>query len=140
MSDEIPSIISHVSVGTNDFPRAVAFYDRVLAVLGCRRIMAHGEEAMAYGKAFPEFWVHLPLNREPATVANGAHVGFFATSKEMVDQFHREALAAGAQDEGSPGPRPEYGEPYYGCFVRDLDGHKIEAAFWDMSLMASEES
>ncbi|MEL7332164.1 MAG: VOC family protein, partial [Cyanobacteria bacterium J06560_2] len=22
-------------------------------------------------------------------------------------------------------------EPYYGCFVRDLEGHKIEAAFWD---------
>jgi hypothetical protein len=23
---------------------------------------------------------------------------------------------------------------YYGCFLRDPDGHKIEAAFWDMEL------
>ena len=40
--------------------------------------------------------------------------------------------AAGASDEGAPGPRADYGEAYYGCFVRDLDGHKIEAAYWDM--------
>jgi len=52
-----------------------------------------------------------------------------------VDAFHRAALNAGATDEGAPGPREEYGEPYYGCFVRDLDGHKIEAAFWDVELM-----
>ena len=26
-----------------------------------------------------------------------------------------------------PGPRPEYGPGYYGAFVYDLDGHKIEA-------------
>ena len=43
------------------------------------------------------------------------------------------ALAAGARDEGAPGPRPLYGEPYYGCFIRDLDGHKVEASYWDMS-------
>ncbi|MBF2952237.1 VOC family protein, partial [Pseudomonas aeruginosa] len=43
------------------------------------------------------------------------------------------ALAAGADDEGAPGPRPLYGEPYYGCFIRDLDGHKVEASYWDMS-------
>ena len=35
----------------------------------------------------------------------------------------------------APRPRPEYGEPYYGCFVRDLDGHKIEAAYWNAALM-----
>src|SRR5690606_37499382 len=45
------------------------------------------------------------------------------------------ALSAGATDEGAPGPREEYGAPYYGCFVRDLDGHKIEAAYWDVALM-----
>ena len=51
---------------------------------------------------------------------------------ETIDEA---ALAAGGTDEGQPGPRPDYGEPYYGCFVRDLDGHKIEAAYWDMELM-----
>lgn len=29
--------------------------------------------------------------------------------------------------EGAPGPRPQYSETYYGAYVRDLDGHKIQA-------------
>ena len=55
-------------------------------------------------------------------------------SKEEVDAVHREGLAAGAEDAGAPGPRPDYGEPYYGAFLRDPDGHKIEATFWDLEL------
>ena len=46
----------------------------------------------------------------------------------------RPPLPSGAEDDGKPGGREDYGEPYYGCFVRDLDGHKIEAAFWDEEL------
>ena len=128
--DENPSVLSHVSLGTNDFGRAVAFYDTVLPVLGCRRVMEH-PGAVAWGKAFPEFWLHEPIDGARATNANGMHVGFIASSREAVDAFHAAALEAGAADEGAPGPRPQYGEPYYGCFVRDLDGHKIEASFWD---------
>ena len=133
MADDNPSILSHVSLGTNDFERAVAFYDTVLATLGCQRIMDH-PGAVAYGKQFPEFWIQTPFDGESASVGNGTHISFFATSKAEVHTFHEAALAAGGVDEGAPGPRPEYGEPYYGCFVRDLDGHKIEASFWDMEL------
>lgn len=133
MSDDNPSILSHVSLGTNDFDRAVAFYDRVLTTIGCRRIMEH-PGAVAYGKHFPEFWVQQPIDGEPASTANGVHIGFLAPSKAAVNAFHAEAVAAGATDDGAPGDRPEYGEPYYGCFVRDLDGHKVEAHYWDMEL------
>ncbi|GLZ84146.1 hypothetical protein Pres01_01970 [Metapseudomonas resinovorans] len=130
---ENPSILSHISVGTNDFARAVAFYDKVLPTLGCKRIMEH-PGAVAYGREYPEFWVQSPIDGQPASVGNGTHIGFFAPSKEAVRAFFEAALDAGARGDGEPGPRPEYGEPYYGCFVRDLDGHKIEAAFWDMEL------
>lgn len=133
MSDDNPSVISHVSVGTNDFGRATAFYDAVLATLGCRRVMEH-PGAVAYGKAYPEFWVQAPVDGAAASVGNGAHFGFIAQDPDAVDAFHAVALSAGASDEGAPGPREEYGAPYYGCFVRDLDGHKIEAAFWDTEL------
>jgi catechol 2,3-dioxygenase-like lactoylglutathione lyase family enzyme len=51
-----------------------------------------------------------------------------------VQALHVAALAAGGRDDGAPGPRPLYGAPCYGCFVRDPDGHKIEAAFWDHDL------
>ncbi len=125
-----PSILSHVSIGTNDFERAIAFYDSVLPTLGCKRLMEH-PDAIAYGKQFPEFWVQTPFNRQLATIGNGTHIGFIAPTQKAVHAFYEAALAAGGADEGAPGGRVEYSEPYYGCFVRDLDGHKIEAAFWN---------
>ncbi|MDH0338543.1 VOC family protein [Metapseudomonas otitidis] len=127
-----PSILSHVSLGSNDFDRAVAFYDRVLATLGCRRVVEH-PGAVAYGREYPEFWIQRPYNGAPASVGNGTHIGFFAPDRESVDAFYQAAVAAGARPDGAPGPREEYGAAYYGCFVRDLDGHKVEATFWDLS-------
>lgn len=128
-----PSILSHISVGTNDFERATRFYDRVLGAIGCKRIMEH-PGAVAYGRMFPEFWVQTPIDGKPAQAANGTHFGFFAHDKAEVQAFWEAALAAGGKGDGAPGGRPMYGEPYYGCFVRDPDGHKIEAAFWDAEL------
>jgi catechol 2,3-dioxygenase-like lactoylglutathione lyase family enzyme len=128
-----PSILSHVSVGTNRFDDAVEFYDAVLGTLGIGRVMEH-PGAVAYGRQFPEFWVQVPYDGGPAQVANGVHFSFIAASRDQVHAFWDAALAKGAKADGPPGPRPHYGEPYYGCFLRDLDGHKIEATFWDEDL------
>lgn len=128
--DSNPSMLSHISVGTNNFDAAVTFYDHVLATLGCKPIMKH-PGAAAYGKAYPEFWVQTPYDGQAATVGNGSHVGFIAASKDEVHAFHAAALAQGGIDDGAPGPRPDYGDAYYGCFIRDLDGNKIEATYWD---------
>ncbi len=126
-----PSILSHVSLGTNRFEQAVAFYDTVLATLGIGRVMDLSEYfAVAYGRAYPEFWIQAPHDRGPAQAANGVHIAFLAETPEQVHAFHAAALAAGGTDDGAPGPRPHYGAEYYGCFVRDLDGHKIEAMAW----------
>lgn len=133
MANDNPSIISHVSLGTNQFDKARAFYEKVLATLGCKIIMEH-PGAAAFGKQFPEFWVQEPHDGKKAAVGNGTHIGFMAGSKAEVDAFHKTAVAAGATDDGKPGGREDYGEPYYGCFLRDLDGHKIEATFWDEEL------
>jgi catechol 2,3-dioxygenase-like lactoylglutathione lyase family enzyme len=91
--------------------------------------------AVAYGKQYPEFWVQTPIDSQPATVGNGTHIGFIAPTKAAVHAFYEAALAAGGVDDGAPGPRPDYGEPYYGCFVRDPDGHKVEASYWDLQLI-----
>jgi len=133
MAEDVPTIINHVSLGSNNLDQALDFYDQVLATIGAGRIMSH-PGATAYGKQFPEFWVQQTFDNLPAETANGVHFAFFATSKEQVDAFHAAVLKAGGTDDGLPGPRPDYGAPYYGCFCRDLDGHKIEAAFWDSSL------
>jgi catechol 2,3-dioxygenase-like lactoylglutathione lyase family enzyme len=106
MTDAPPSIVSHVSLGTNDVAKATAFYDAVLTPLGVRRLMEHEGAVVAYGRAFPEFWVGLAHDGKPATVGNGTHIGFLATSKEQVQAFYDAAIAAGAKDDGKPGPRP----------------------------------
>lgn len=127
MANDNPSIIHHLSIGTNDFDRAVAFYDQVMATIGARRVFEF-PGAVAYGKQFPELWVQTPIDGAAATCGNGSHFGFIAPSRSAVQAFYDAALAAGATADGEPGPRPDYGPDYYGCFVRDLDGHKIEAA------------
>ena len=133
MSEDFPSMISHVSIGVADFERAIAFYDAVLAPLGCTRMHSHPTAAV-YGRAFPEFWVQIPIDGKPASVGNGTHFGFFARSRDEVQAFWDAALKAGAVPDGEPGGRDGYGPQYFGCFVRDLDGHKIEATYWDMSM------
>ena len=90
MSDAFPNTISHVSIGTNDFARSTAFYDRVLKTIGIHRLMEH-PEAVAYGKVYPQFWVQTPFDGKTASVGNGTHFAFFVLSKEEVDTFHRKA-------------------------------------------------
>ena len=120
-------MLHHVSVGVMNVERAARFYDSVLSALGYRRVMEFMPYAIGYGDDTPVFWVQLPHNQSPATVGNGVHVGFVAATKERIGAFHRAALEAGGADEGAPGPRPDYGPEYYGAFVRDLDGNKLEA-------------
>lgn len=126
---ELLPALSHISLGTNDLPRARKFYDAVLATLQIRCVMSF-EQGAGYGRQFPEFWIQPPMNRQAANAGNGTHVCFNAASEEEVQAFHRKALELGGQDEGQPGLRPEYSEGYYAAFVRDLDGHKIEAMCW----------
>lgn len=120
------SVISHVSLGTNDYPHAKAFYDAVLATLQIGCVMDFPGGA-GYGRKFPEFWIQSPQDGGRASMGNGVHISFLANSINEVDAFHAKALELGATDEGRPGYRPEYTPEYYAAFVRDLDGNKIEA-------------
>lgn len=120
-------MLHHVSVGVSDVARAAEFYDAVLAALGYKRTAQYLPFALAYGEGFSEFWIQRPHDKRDATSGNGVHVAFAARSREAVHRFHETALAAGGSDEGFPGPRPDYGPDYYGAFVRDPFGNKIEA-------------
>jgi catechol 2,3-dioxygenase-like lactoylglutathione lyase family enzyme len=125
-------MLHHVSIGVSDVGPAAQFYDAVLAALGYRRVMEFLPFAVAYGERGPEFWVQMPHDQQAPSSGNGAHIAFTAQNKKNVDAFHAAALRAGAKDEGAPGPRPEYTENYYGAFVRDPYGNKIEAVFLPM--------
>ena len=126
-SSQLPdSVLSHVSLGSNDIPKAIKFYSAVLATLQIQCLMAESWGA-GYGRKFPEFWIQGPHDGKPATVGNGVHISFLANSIEEVNAFHATALELGGRDDGKPGYRKEYSENYYAAFVRDLDGNKIEA-------------
>ena len=119
-------MIHHVSVGSNDLRAARTFYDAVMAHLGFRLVDAT-DTAADYGIGDTLFSVETPVDGAPASAGNGAHVAFAARDRTMVDRFHALALANGGTDAGAPGLRPAYDAIYYGAFVRDPDGNKIEA-------------
>lgn len=120
-------MLHHVSVGVRDVERAAKFYDAVLGVLGYKRIMEFLPYAVGYGEDSPQFWVQLPHNQQVASAGNGVHISFIARTRDQVDRFHDTAMELGAQNAGEPGPRPLYSPDYYGAFVFDFDGNKVEA-------------
>lgn len=136
MDQPLP-LMNHVSIGTNKLERALAFYDAVMASIGAKRIIDVPEIGAAYGRLYPEFWVQKPYDNQAAETANGVHFAFFVETPEDVQRFYETALECGGSDDGAPGPRPDYTAAYYGCFVRDLDGHKIEAMVWDETKQTS---
>jgi len=130
-------ILHHVSVGAADVERSGRFYDAVLGTLGYKRFWEIMPYAICYGENGYDFWVQTPSNGEPASAGNGVHVAFAAKTRKAVDKFYAAALAHGGADEGPPGLRPEYDADYYGAFVRDPDGNKIEAVCYGVTAAVS---
>ena len=131
MHEHIRQVLSHASIGTRDLERTAAFYDRALGALGCRRLSEH-PGAVGYGRHAPELWVQTPVDpNAPEQCGIGVHIGFAADSRDQVDAFFQAALAAGGIEESAPDERPHLGQPVYAAFVRDPDGHTVEAAFRD---------
>jgi catechol 2,3-dioxygenase-like lactoylglutathione lyase family enzyme len=115
-------MIDHVGLTVSDVGRSKAFYTAALAPLGYAPLMDFDGSA-GFGIApKPDFWIGRGDPNVPPV-----HVAFAASSRAIVDAFHRAALAAGGRDNGAPGLRPEYHPNYYGAFVLDPDGHNIEA-------------
>ena len=122
-------LLDHVSIPVADVARAAAFYDVVLATLGLRR-RKERPGAVGYGpddRAAPIFWILARVEEGSADPGLGMHVSFQAPDRASVDAFHQAALRQGAADAGKPGSRPQYTMPFYGAFVLDLDGFKVEA-------------
>jgi catechol 2,3-dioxygenase-like lactoylglutathione lyase family enzyme len=119
-------MIDHVSIAVADLKRSAAFYEAVLEPLGYRKI-ADRAASVGFGKKYPEFWLNARPNGAGAAEDTGAHICLRARSIEAVREFHTRALANGGGDDGAPGPRKGEMTDYFGAFIRDPDGNKIEA-------------
>ena len=122
-------MLDHIGYSVSDYAREKYFYSQALAPLGITMLMevtpemTGGEDWHAgFGIERPQFWIGTGPKHAP-----GVHVAFAARDRATVDAFHKAALAAGGTDNGAPGLRPHYHENYYGAFVRDPDGHNVEA-------------
>jgi catechol 2,3-dioxygenase-like lactoylglutathione lyase family enzyme len=121
-------MLDHVSVGVIDLDRSRRFYDAALRPLGLVRTLDFEARGSDYGFAAGQIGVEFTITREAvvAPVA-GMHVCFRAADRNAVRAFYSTALGAGGRDDGPPGLRPGYHGDYYGAFVVDPDGHRIEA-------------
>jgi catechol 2,3-dioxygenase-like lactoylglutathione lyase family enzyme len=117
-------LIDHVQFVVRDLAASRRFYAAIFDVLG---IPLGGEHN-------GDFWYdELYFSGRDSNAAQGQltgrmHVAFQAASRDMVDLFHKAAIAAGGKPNGAPGER-DYHPGYYAAFVLDPDGNNIEVVF-----------
>ena len=124
-------MISYVTVGADDIPRAKRFYSALLPALGYE--LEEGPEGLSYElpegpgqpAVLPAFYVKPPFDGRPSSAGNGAMTAFQARGQQEVRDLHSAALAAGGRDEGQPGFRAAYGAHFYVGYLRDPQGNKI---------------
>lgn len=119
------SMIDHITIEVSDLDKSKLFYEKAFAPLGFS--LAFGKDGIFWAFDVGDgclFEIQSTGEKPPLT---HLHVAFRVKSKAEVDAFYRAALEAGAADNGAPGPRPDYAENYYACFVLDPDGYNIEA-------------
>ncbi|ARO30701.1 glyoxalase/bleomycin resistance protein/dioxygenase family protein [Rhizobium sp. NXC14] len=117
-------MIDHITIAVSDLEKSKAFYESALEPLGYR--CAFGKQGVfwAFDVGGSLFEIQRTDDKPPLT---RVHVAFRVRDRAEVAAFYQAALLAGARDNGAPGPRPEYAENYYACFVLDPDGYNIEA-------------
>jgi catechol 2,3-dioxygenase-like lactoylglutathione lyase family enzyme len=126
-------MLDHLFLSVSDLQCSTAFYQSALAPLGIAdRLDYDGRNGPpghpdlkgfgANGRMF--FWL-----RAGDAKGRAAHVGFVARSREEVDAAYAAAMAAGATDNGAPGPRAHYDPRYYAANVLDPDGYSLEFVF-----------
>ncbi len=129
-------MIEHISYSVKDYEKSLKFYDETFPILGYKRVMTIDEGAVqvaGYGKdEKPYFWIS-PMGNKEEEIGNarGVHFAFLAPSVVAIKKWHKKCLELGGTDNGAPGPRPIYHPGYYGAFIIDPSGWRIEACLHD---------
>ena len=113
-------MIEHVSLPCSRAKVSRAFYEKALAPLGYKLAQEFPGTFGFMAEGHTSFWIM------KAKLGDPTHIAFLASSRAAVDAFYEAAMGAGAKDNGKPGLR-DYSPNYYAAFVRDPDGHNVEA-------------
>ena len=117
-------MFDHITIRASDLSASAGFYSAVLSALGIRPTYASDEYV-----EWDDFGVKSPTADRGVT--RHLHVGFVSPTRELVDRFWEAGIERGFQDDGQPGPRPQYRPEYYGAFLLDPDGNSVEAVHHD---------
>ena len=122
-------MLDHLGVQAADVDAAAAFYLKAFGPIGMREIVRFPQPdvgavvGLGGPDGQPTFW----LSPAPGPETREIHVAFRAPDRAAVDAVHEAAVAAGFEVLHPPREWPEYHSGYYGVFLRDLDGHNVEA-------------
>jgi hypothetical protein len=86
--------IAHVGVNVQDAKASTAFYLAALAPFGYSifKDIDHTVVGMAPKYGAPDFWIHQCPEHKTAGAMAKTHVAFCASSRKVVDEFHKAAL------------------------------------------------
>ncbi len=115
----------HVEFQVSNYGDSLKFYSACLISLGFKQT-TNNEKNGIFGFGLNTDKSDDLLLTVGAPTKPAMHICFSAKSTVQVDEFYRQAIIAGGICNGPPGLR----QPgYYAAFVRDPDGHNIEAVF-----------
>lgn len=99
-------MISYFMFGTNNFDKAIKFYDVLMDEMGASRAYATDKNVgWGWGIGTPMFILTKPFDEADATQGNGSMISFDAESPDKVDALHARVLELGGTNEGDPGMR-----------------------------------
>jgi catechol 2,3-dioxygenase-like lactoylglutathione lyase family enzyme len=116
-------MIDHIAVQVSDVDSSAAFYTDVFGPLGLVTVLRVGLAVGLGRDQKPFLW----LGPGGRTETRELHLALVAGSRDEVDAVHAAAVARGVEVLHQPRLWPEYHARYYGVFLRDPDGHNVEA-------------
>jgi|SRR5690625_4905505 len=123
-------LLDHVSITVKDLGRCRPFYDAIMEALGAAKVYDY-DDALGFGvrcNAAEDLHTCLAVySSEHAAGDPRRHWCFKAINRAHVRDFYEAGLQHGGQDDGAPGIRPHYHEHYFGAFLLDPEGNRVEA-------------
>lgn len=123
-------LLDHVSISVSKLSNCIKFYDAIMNALDCEKVY-ETDTSLGYGiRCYAGEEDHSCIAVYESSTANtddARHWCFKAKNRMAVDQFYENGIRNGGRCNGPPGIRKDYHSNYYGAFLYDPFGNRVEA-------------